>query len=524
MTRYLAIAALRAGARHMSRVAAILLITAMCLLAYGMAQEAPKAEPQAKELPKAAPAATAGERWPDGRTVTGATEHEKRIHAALAEPFSQEFLSVPLSEIVKLIEEKAKCAVVLDLPALTADGIGPEKKFNGRARGRSLRQELRSLLASERLVFVVRNDSIWISTRTAAELYTPIRLYQVHDLVIAPTDRHASKPAFENLIDLIRGSLAAESWRDHGGTQGEIRAIEAPGVVALAISQTAEVHESIEQLFSQLRAARLDGLRQIQEQAAPDAGAESAATDRFAPESSLSLPAPSPTPRGKVIYPRGNTNANIRKALDQPAKFHFVSIRLDDVIVELEKQFGISAEYDVAALTADGKGPCTIVTFSWRDGTLRNGLHMMLDQQGLTFLIRDGVLVITTRTDSETQLSTHVYQVHDLLKHNRALIGQIADLESFTDIIRSLISPEYWRDSSVALSKLEAPGLQIIATDGTEQIHREIEQFLSLIREAHEPKVYEAQRTRPVIVPPPPPTPQPSSFNPGSVQGLGGGF
>jgi general secretion pathway protein D len=59
------------------------------------------------------------------------------------------------------------------------------------------------------------------------------------------------QPDFESLIELVTSTIQPETWREAGGTQGEVKAHES--TLSLVITQTQAVHEQIEDLLTQLR-------------------------------------------------------------------------------------------------------------------------------------------------------------------------------------------------------------------------------------------------------------------------------
>jgi len=59
------------------------------------------------------------------------------------------------------------------------------------------------------------------------------------------------KPDFDSLVDLMTSTIEPESWREAGGTQGEVK--HHTSTLSLVITQTQAVHEQIEDLLNQLR-------------------------------------------------------------------------------------------------------------------------------------------------------------------------------------------------------------------------------------------------------------------------------
>ncbi len=59
------------------------------------------------------------------------------------------------------------------------------------------------------------------------------------------------QPDFDSLIELLQSTIAPETWREAGGTQGEVKSHTS--TLSLVITQTQAVHEQIEDLLNQLR-------------------------------------------------------------------------------------------------------------------------------------------------------------------------------------------------------------------------------------------------------------------------------
>lgn len=449
---------------------------------------------------------------PAGRTLFVETALEKRIRAALAQPLTHEFKNVSLPELAKFLEEKLKCTVIVDQPALTNEGIEDDETFTHQSRGRSFAVEFQDLLNSSsdwtsRIAFVVRDECLWITTPITAERHVKLRLYQVHDLVVDASDTTVSNPRLEQLRELIL-CCCGDGWREHSGNYADIKAFEGPGILAFVVVQTDAGHEAIERLLAQLRAAQVDELRTVQ-QARPERQRREQTDPARQP-----LPPPPKLPRGKAID--GNQTAaelKIRMLLRQPTKWDFVDKPLGEIVADFEKRFGISIRLDTQALSADGKGPDTRFTLHWLDGEWRNGLSAMLEMHRLTYLVRDDALLVTTLTASETVSRNVVYQVHDLIAEDSALIGRPADFVSLIDVVTGLIAPETW-DDEWHCTGFEAPGVQALVVVQGDRYHPRIEALLDLLRDAYDPRVYEAQRRRPVIVPPPHP----------GTRGMGSGF
>ena len=200
---------------------------------------------------------------PAAKTIGRQSAAEAAVRAALDEVVELGTKETTLAALAKQLGDKHEIAVVLDLAELKANEKSPETVIDPRVGKTTLRKALRAALRSDDLTFVVRNDALVITSAEAAELETFVRIYQVHDLVVAPNDPDG-RPNYDSLTELIMSTILPESWREAGGTQGEIKAFDGPGVMALIVTQTEDVHEQVEALLTDLREAKVPGLAELQ--------------------------------------------------------------------------------------------------------------------------------------------------------------------------------------------------------------------------------------------------------------------
>ena len=117
----------------------------------------------------------------------------------------------------------------------------------------------------------------------------------------------------------------------------------------------------------------------------------------------------------------GETEAakKIREALDKTVdNFQFVEQTLEDVINFIRTEYQIQVQFDRQALVdADVEIDQPTVSVEVSGVTLRDALRLVLDPQELTFMIKNNVLMITTKevASQSENLITRVYQVGDLV-------------------------------------------------------------------------------------------------------------
>lgn len=134
--------------------------------------------------------------------------------------------------------------------------------------------------------------------------------------------------------------------------------------------------------------------------------------------------------------------ARLTHELANRADAIFLDTQLGDVVDELKKRHHINIELDINALTADGKGPETIINCDVKQLALASLLTQVLKPVGLTWTLADEMIVITTPTAEATYLITTVYPVADFADSD----GNI-DFDELSEMIRQSVAHESWREA-----------------------------------------------------------------------------
>ncbi len=119
---------------------------------------------------------------------------------------------------------------------------------------------------------------------------------------------------------------------------------------------------------------------------------------------------------GQETLPRPNeAEARIGAALKQPTKLEFVDQPMSNVFDFLQEHHKIAIQIDNRALSDEGIGSDTPITVHLDGISLRSALGLVLGQLDLTYVVRNEVLMITTRTEAENMLILKIYPVGDLV-------------------------------------------------------------------------------------------------------------
>lgn len=132
---------------------------------------------------------------------------------------------------------------------------------------------------------------------------------------------------------------------------------------------------------------------------------------------------------------KNRTNDSVRAALESPTQMQFTEMPLIDGVAFLRDYHDIEIQLDEPALQAAGVGKDTPVTRNLEDLPLGSSLKLLLEPLGLTYLVRDGVLMVTTEPAAAKYLELKVY---DVAKH----IGPEVRAEEVAIMLSSLNHPQ----------------------------------------------------------------------------------
>ena len=132
---------------------------------------------------------------------------------------------------------------------------------------------------------------------------------------------------------------------------------------------------------------------------------------------------------------------------------------------------------DLAGVSADDD----TVTLALSGTTLRSALRMMLKSLDLTYLVTDGILVITTIEEAEQRLNTEVYPVVDLVDGKDSTnVARSADM--LMELLVRTVSPETWESAGGMGSLSYFRGQLVVAQ--TQEVHGNVVTLLEKLRKS----------------------------------------
>lgn len=231
---------------------------------------------------------------------------------------------------------------------------------------------------------------------------------------------------------------------------------------------------------------------------------------------------------GYVVSGPGATIAEqqIERVLDTPTTLKFSETPLEDVATAIGQLHHIPVRLDSKALDDIGVGTDTPVTFAARGTSLRSALQLILKQVGLTFMVSNDSLMITTPEECESRLTTVLYPVTDLVSFRDTKGEPWEDYDSLIDLITSTVQPQSWDSvgGPGSINGFAVGKVNTIVLSQTQEVHREIAALLERLRAVAAQGGGDGQvptRDRP-------PAPPPGAFGGmgmgGMMGGMGGGF
>ncbi len=118
----------------------------------------------------------------------------------------------------------------------------------------------------------------------------------------------------------------------------------------------------------------------------------------------------------------------IVKALDEPTQFNFVDMPLDEVFGFIEKMHEVQVHMDESRLEEEGISTDTLINLELRDITFRSALRLLLRDCGLSYVITDEVLFVTTPAEAARIGEVRLYNV-------APLVGEQNDVQQIVGLL-----------------------------------------------------------------------------------------
>jgi type II secretory pathway component GspD/PulD (secretin) len=375
--------------------------------------------------------------------------NESDVEKALEKQVSVKLKDTPLKETAAYLADLSGVNVLLDSKALADAGIAEDIPVSFEMANVSLGAALRAMLAEHELGYTIPDDNVLsITTAQRAKEDVVMRVYDVAGF----TSHSAAANEFADvgspndataIVEVITSCVQPTSWSNSGGSS-----TIGPLNDRLVISTNLEAHRQIGALLASLR------------KTIADERAGRAAT-QFVDDGPAAL--------------------KIRDKLDSRQDFDFHETPLVELRDYLRAQ-GIPLSIDQKQLSDAGTVLDVSLSFKAKHVPLKFALRTILKSHGLSYVLRDEALSITSEPAANSTTRIALYPVGDLLESTPCPAVGDVDCDSLVATITSTLAPTAWRDSGGegSISLLRSEGVAVISQ--TEEIHEQIADMLTKMR------------------------------------------
>jgi RNA polymerase sigma factor (sigma-70 family) len=163
--------------------------------------------------------------------------------------------------------------------------------------------------------------------------------------------------------------------------------------------------------------------------------------------------------------------ARISANLDQEILIEFVDAPLTEIVDYVSTARSIPIVIDTRALEDVGFAPDMAISCNFKAISLRSALALMLEPLGLTYVVRDEVLKITSKDEAETQLDPRFYRM------------ETDNPDELIELITSMVAPTSW-DEVGGPGSIRAMNRSHLVISQTDRVHDQVAEFLEKLHEA----------------------------------------
>ncbi len=191
-----------------------------------------------------------------------------------------------------------------------------------------------------------------------------------------------------------------------------------------------------------------------------------------------------------VVTQRSPDDQAIDNALQSRRAWKFTETPLSEVRAEFVKALQINIAFDTSALEIAAITPDSPVSLDLRDASAKTALSLVCRQLDLEWVVRDGVLLVTTTEEVEQHLETRVYDVAAICPAFDAEgIEQPFDRDSLIEMITSVVAATSWLESGASPFGEYDPGhSRALVIPQTREVHELIEPLLARLAQLRQSK------------------------------------
>lgn len=199
-----------------------------------------------------------------------------------------------------------------------------------------------------------------------------------------------------------------------------------------------------------------------------------------------------------------------REKLRKRISTDWIAIKLHNAVNSLQRELDVQIELDPEGLEeADVDKDQEIARFACRERRGDHALKLLLEPLHMAYIVRHGVVIVTSEEKASEQLTTRIYNVRDLLdtwppQEKRAVVTSrpfpvpegtqvrwpaagsrgddeyIYDSHTLIDLITSTVAPDSWTDNGGNGSISVFRGLLVVSQ--SEDLHEDLDLLFRQLR------------------------------------------
>ena len=182
------------------------------------------------------------------------TEAERAILKSLATPITVDLTEQRFGGVIDWFQKQTGLTIVLDKPALDDLNVNSESTtVTLHLEKVSTRTALKKMLADLGLTYVIKDETIFVTTPDKAKDMMTVRTYYVGDLIPhydvsfnnIVTQLQAAQ-SIAQLVNMITNNIDKDSWEVNGKDGGGTIVFD-PVTMSLIVKQSAELHMKMKQ-------------------------------------------------------------------------------------------------------------------------------------------------------------------------------------------------------------------------------------------------------------------------------------
>jgi hypothetical protein len=291
-----------------------------------------------------------------------------------------------------------------------------------------------------KLSYVIDGEVLKITSRERAAGPLVVVAYPMADLL---HDNEDVSKELEHFCKLIRSNVAPASWDKVGG-QGSI--VQQDATKSLFVRQTNVVHEELDGFLNLLR--------------------KSAKTANTKKETA-------------GLAHLSQEEIRITRQLQMSVSLELEQATLKEAVQKLQTMADINMLLDQRGLEEEGLKLQTPVSLRLKDVRLATALRVLLEPLNLAYMVKNEVLVITSRSRAEGELIVATYPVGDFLRDGPPVHEELGRL---CELIQSMVEPNSWSEVGGAASIKANPPTQSVVVRQTQPNQTRIRELLETMR------------------------------------------